>query len=80
MLPHFPPKLGDSAVKKLLHYAPLLSPKPELWALEAHVHKTTYGPVDFFGPQMALAKRLDAISQDPKSFHFQGPSPSHLPS
>ncbi len=25
--------------------APSLSPKAELWALEANVHKTTYGPV-----------------------------------
>jgi hypothetical protein len=32
-----------------------------------------------FGPQMALAYRLDAISQGPKTLNFQGPTPSHLP-
>jgi hypothetical protein len=30
------------------------------------------GNLEFFGPQMALAYRLDAISQ--------GPTPSHFPS
>jgi hypothetical protein len=29
----------------VLHCAPSLSHKAELWALEAHVHKTTYGPL-----------------------------------
>jgi hypothetical protein len=29
----------------LLHWVPSLSPKAELWALEDHVHKTTYGPL-----------------------------------
>jgi hypothetical protein len=28
---------------------------------------------------MALAYRLDAISQGPKTLHFQGPTLSHLP-
>jgi hypothetical protein len=31
--------------KNLLHCAPSLSPKAKLWALEAHVHKITYGPL-----------------------------------
>ncbi len=31
--------------KNLLNCAPSLSPKDEVWALEAHVHNTTYGPV-----------------------------------
>jgi hypothetical protein len=31
------------------------------------------------GPQMALAYRLEAISQGPKILEFQGPTPSHLP-
>jgi hypothetical protein len=33
----------------------------------------------FFGPQMPIAYRLDAISQGPKNLEFQGPTPSHLP-
>ncbi len=38
--------LGEQCGKKnLLHCAPSLSPKAELWALTAHVHKTTYGPL-----------------------------------
>ena len=32
-------------VLSLLHCATSLSPKTELWALEPHVHKTTYGPL-----------------------------------
>jgi hypothetical protein len=37
------------------------------------------GPWNFrvFGPQMALAYWLDAISQGPKILEFQGPTPSH---
>jgi len=38
------------------------------------------GNLEFFGPQMALAYRLDAISQGKKTLDFQGPTPSHLPS
>ncbi len=34
----------------------------------------------FFGPKMALAYQLNAISQGQKSLDFQGPTPSHLPS
>ncbi len=34
--------------------------------------------LEFFGPQMALAYRLDAISQGPKSLNFQGPTPLPL--
>jgi hypothetical protein len=33
------------------------------------------GNRDFFGPQMALAFRLNAISQGPKKYQFPGPSP-----
>jgi hypothetical protein len=33
------------------------------------------GNLEFFGPQMALAYRLDAISQDPKNSQFPGPNP-----
>ncbi len=35
--------------------------------------------LDFFVTQMALAYRLDAISQGQKSLNFQGPTPSQLP-
>jgi hypothetical protein len=35
---------------------------------------------EFFWPQMALAYRLDAISQGPKNSQIPGPNPSHLPS
>jgi hypothetical protein len=45
--------------------------KPPSWAL---VHKTTYAPM-FFVPQMALAYRLDAISQGPKNSRIPGPNP-----
>jgi hypothetical protein len=38
------------------------------WALESSV----------FGPQMALAYRLDAISQGPKNSPFPGPNPLPL--
>jgi hypothetical protein len=41
-----------------------------------------YGPkrnaFDFIGPQMALAYRLDAISQGPKMSRFPGPNPLPL--
>jgi hypothetical protein len=37
------------------------------------------GNLQFFGPQMALAYRLDAISQAQKTLNFQGPTPSHFP-
>ena len=59
------------------------------------VHKTTYAPVIytglcimfwrrgytllFFGPQMALAYRLDAISQGPKNSGIPGPNTFQLP-
>jgi hypothetical protein len=33
---------------------------------------------EFFGPQMALAYRLDAISQGPKTSRFPGPNPLPL--
>ncbi len=33
------------------------------------------GILDFFGPQMALAYRLDAISQGPKNSQIPGPNP-----
>ncbi len=39
-------------------------------------HKFQY--LDFFGPQIAFAYRLDAISQGPKSLDFQGPAPLPL--
>jgi len=31
--------------------------------------------LQFFGPQMALAYRLDSISQGPKNSRFLGPNP-----
>jgi hypothetical protein len=34
--------------------------------------------LEFFGPQMALAHRLDAISQGPKNSPFPGPNPLPL--
>ncbi len=37
------------------------------------------GGWEFFGPQMALAYWLDAISQGPKTLEFQGPPPSTCP-
>ncbi len=46
VFPNSPPKhQGQCGKKNLLHCAPSLSPKAELWALEAHVHKTTCGPL-----------------------------------
>jgi hypothetical protein len=36
--------------------------------------------LEFFGPQMALAYRFDAISsQGPKTLEFQGPTPPTSP-
>jgi hypothetical protein len=47
VLPHSPPKHpGKRGEKNLLHCAPSLSPKAKIWAPEAHVHKTTYGPLN----------------------------------
>ncbi len=46
--------------------APSLSPKVELWALEAHVHKTTYGPlVDtaLYVPVMLLMRENPILGQ-----------------
>ena len=37
------------------------------------------GNLEFFGPQMALAYRLDAISQGPKNSGIPGPNPLQLP-
>ncbi len=37
------------------------------------------GKLEFFGPQMALAYRLDAISQGPKNSRIPGPNPLPLP-
>jgi hypothetical protein len=42
------------------------------------VHKITYAPV-IFGPQMALAYRLNAISQGRKNSQFSGPNPNPFP-
>jgi hypothetical protein len=39
------------------------------WALEIS---------EFFGPQMALAYKLDAISKGPKNFRIPGPNPLPL--
>jgi hypothetical protein len=36
------------------------------------------GNLNFFGPQIALAFRLDAISQGPKKSRFPGPYPLPL--
>jgi hypothetical protein len=33
------------------------------------------GNLKYFGPKMALAYRLDAISKDPKNSRFSGPNP-----
>ncbi len=46
--------------------------------MEVVIHASGPGILEFFGPQMALAYWLDAISQGPKTFEFQGPIPSHL--
>ncbi len=37
------------------------------------------GILEFSGPQMALAYRLDAISQAPKNSRIPGPNPLTLP-
>jgi hypothetical protein len=37
------------------------------------------GILEFFGPQMALAYPLDAISQGPKNSQIPGPNPLPLP-
>jgi hypothetical protein len=37
------------------------------------------GILEFFGPQMALAYRLDAISQGPKNSRIPGPNLLPLP-
>ncbi len=37
-----------------------------------------YPLLEFFGPQMALAYRLDAISQGPKNSRIPGPNPLPL--
>jgi hypothetical protein len=36
---------GECDEKILLHFAPSLLPKADICALEASVHKTTYGPL-----------------------------------
>jgi len=36
--------------------------------------------INVFGPQMALAEWINAISKGSKSLDFQGPTPSHMPS
>jgi hypothetical protein len=100
---------GQCSKKNLLHCAPSLSPKAKLWALEAHVHKITYGPLidtalyimlliqanpligqvgrgcaleisTFFGPKWHSPNGLMPFHWAQKSFNFQGPTPSHLPS
>jgi hypothetical protein len=50
-----------------------MGPETSPWVL---VQKTTY--LDFFGPQMSLAYRLNAISQGPKKSRFPGPNPLPL--
>jgi hypothetical protein len=37
------------------------------------------GILEIFGPQMALAYRLDALSQGPKNSQIPGPNPLPLP-
>jgi hypothetical protein len=54
-----------------MHAYPLLGEEGGGWTMEFS---------SFFGPQMALAYWFDAISQGPKTFEFQGPTPSHFPS
>jgi hypothetical protein len=49
-------------------------PPPTVWALDLPtIH------LKFFGPRMALAYRLDAISQGPKKSRIPGPNPLPLP-
>jgi hypothetical protein len=75
---------GPSRAVQFL-YAPALPP-PTVWALKppscALVHKTTYAPMfytaEFFRTRMALAYRLDAISQGPKNSRFLEPNPLPL--
>jgi hypothetical protein len=65
---------SPSRANKFL-YAPA-PPAPSVWALKppswALVRKTTYAPMIYTAlcimPQMALAYRLDAISQGPKNY------------
>jgi hypothetical protein len=60
------------------------TPPPPVWALKppswALVHRATYAPMiyELFGPQMALAYWLDAISQGPKISRLPGPNPLSL--
>ena len=62
---------GPSRANKFL-YAPA-PPPPTVWAL-----KPPSWALVFFGPQMALACRLDAISQGPKNSRIPGPNPLPL--
>ncbi len=54
----------------LMRADPLLGQMGGGWAFE----------ISSFLPQMALACRLEAISQGPTTLDFQGPAPSYLPS
>ncbi len=44
----------------------------------ANVRRSNLGNLEFFEPQMALAYRLDTISQGPKNSRFPGPNPLPL--
>jgi hypothetical protein len=62
--------MGGSGPSRLIKF--LYSPAPP---------PPQYGPLihKFFGPQMAVAYRLDAISQGPKNSRIPGPNPLPLP-
>jgi hypothetical protein len=63
-------------------YAPMIYTSPYLMIFDAGRSITWAsgrglgpGSFEFFGPQMALAYRLEAISQGPKNSRFSGPNP-----
>jgi hypothetical protein len=47
----------------------IASGSQQLWNLDPDFFN-----LEFFGPQMALANRVDAISQGPKKSRFHGPT------
>ncbi len=50
-----------------------MQPDPLLGHTYARRRGLGFKNLEFFGPQMALAYRLDAISQGPKTLDFQAP-------
>jgi hypothetical protein len=55
---------GQFGQKNLLHCAPSLSPRAKLWALDAHVHETTYEPlIDTALYEMLLMRASPLLGQ-----------------